>query len=269
MNLTQFKREFVKKISENNVSNWDELERKIFSTDKDDSIQTRVKKWAKLVRKIHRHQDLVSLNQKQEMFSFLHDLENEAIEIQNFDKLVAMIDDNDELSNDVLTIDDNWFDYRRSDKISDYVYNKLKDKHPNVLKVLSNVINEAVSNNECPFTDSWLMLSKKINEQQFIDAIENCAKLGMPKVNLNVKMERSDKNNEVKTDDVKTDGSSDNASKIAKEKDKHETFFKNFMLPSNVFAQPLSSKREKAVSESTLHQSAGTPALDTPAPDAI
>ena len=230
--LNVFKSELYTLVTQLKINNWDQLQSKIFNN------ENKMRKWIYLT-KINVNK-LVSTHERETILSFLHEMNSQVFETRNFDKLLAMIGPNSVQ----LTMNDNWYQYRRDQKIGDYIYKQLtklknEKKNSNILDTLGDIINQGISTNECPFTDSWLILSKLINQEKFLEAIEKCATLGMPKVELNKKKKKK-----------KSKAKQKGKEKDKQEKsDKNQVFFKNFVLNSNVFAEPLELKSKQEMKQ--------------------
>ena len=89
------------------------------------------------------------------------------------------------------------------------------------MKILADIFNNGILNSECPFSDSWLLLSKMCNESSLVTTITKCCQNGMNKQN-------DDSNNQLK-----------------QEKDYIESFFRNYILSLNIFIQTIHSNKYK------------------------
>ena len=255
----------IKKL---NIQSWKEFENKyLFKYKKNNnnklsewkSVATNYyKSLVKLGRESRNKYDIESKYDRFE--TFLNQLDIQVFLDQNFPKLLAIVEsmtennktDNNN-NNDTIELSDDWLKFRRDNAICDFIYDRLKEHNDNnnynsnedILSVLSNVINDGISNQSCPLTDSWMLLSKKINEKKFIEAIEHCCKIGMKhgnndnngKNNNNSDMMMDEKNENDDTSVITNSNSNYNGINTKDRVTQNQTYFKNYILPSNIFAQ--------------------------------
>ena len=254
----------IKKL---NIQSWNEFEMKYLN--KDGSGKKRLTMWKQQasysaqVNKLGNEEKESEIKAKDEdkyqrFVSFLNQLDTQVFFDENIPKLMAIIEPiaieynntsestSDKSNDSNIDFSDEWFNYRRDNKIADYIYGKLSnEKDINILERLSNVINDAIKNQSCPLTDSWMLLSKKINEKDFIDSIQHACTIGMKHGS---KLKETAENNDKKEEKEKEDNSVTTGADLEEaNKDtftQRQTYFKNYILPSNVFAQTVSNSND-------------------------
>ena len=82
---------------------------------------------------------LLSKSEKEECLLFLYELKDEVFENCNFVKLKAMINPNASVNQ--VSMNDNWYKYRRDQKLANYIFDKIASKDKTFL-------NDCIFNNE-------------------------------------------------------------------------------------------------------------------------
>ena len=152
------------------------------------------------------------------LLAFLTNLQEKALKCDNFGLLVLLLDINNTATgnNTAASIQSIIVDVRKQQKISDYLYSKLKKES---LMDISFVVNNGLLSQECGFNDSLLFLSNLVDSEQFNDTLQAVTTECLTKKCKNVK--------------------------------KYQ-FFKNNLLNSNVWGLPAAPKRATATHAATI-----------------